>query len=80
MAKPAHITNVGAPDPELKTSPILEPGDEELYGVELEPGICYFNSVRYVSGQYVCSGDELLRCDASGVWVRTGSCHPDIAP
>jgi hypothetical protein len=81
MTKPVAIRHVGAPDPERKTSPILEEtSEEEPYGVELEPGLCYFNDVRYSAGQYVCSGDELLRCDPTGVWVRMGSCHPDIAP
>jgi hypothetical protein len=63
---------VGAPDPELETSPILE--DEELD--ETEPkgtaGVCYFNGVSYRIGQYVLSGHEVLRCEASGVWVPQG--------
>ena len=64
---------VGAPDPELKTSPILDEEDnEELsFDAELEAPVCYFNGTAYGLGQYVLSGDEILRCDR-GVWVRRG--------
>ncbi len=71
---------VGAPDPELRTSPIVEALDETAAGVapELEDHApCYFNNVRYAQGQYVCSGSgELLRCER-GVWVQLGGCDPD---
>jgi hypothetical protein len=68
---------VGAPDPELNTSPIV--GDE-MEAVEVEsraqPGCCYFNSVEYPLGGHVVSGSELLRCEAPGVWVRAGELPP----
>jgi len=63
---------VGAPDPERETSPIV--GDEDE--VEVEPNVaggrCYFNGVAYGIGDCVLSGAELLRCQAPGVWVREG--------
>lgn len=78
-----HPPYVGAPDPELRTSPIVEasPAEEgpELEVLpEMEGGAaCYFNNVRYRKGEYVCSGTgELLRCE-KGVWVQVGSCDPD---
>jgi hypothetical protein len=73
------IQQVGAPDPELRTSPILEELDEglETFATELlETSVCFFNDERYHDGALVCSGHELLRCER-GSWVRTGSCDPD---
>ncbi len=64
---------VGAPDPELKTSPILDEEDENELSLdaELQSGACYFNGTAYRTGQHVVSGDEVLRCER-GVWVRCG--------
>lgn len=74
-----RLPRVGAPDPERTTSPILDE-DEELPAA-LEPeggnGVCYFNGVAYPPGQYVLSGNELLRCERPGVWVRRGEMRPD---
>lgn len=70
---------VGAPDPELRNSPIVEDTDEnfEVAGQEVsEDAVCYFNDQMYRNGAYVCSGSDLLRCER-GAWVRTGSCDPD---
>ncbi len=80
MSNAHKPTQVGAPDPELKTSPIVEAvdeaGDEILPELEDYP-LCYFNSISYPEGAYVCSGSgELLRCE-KGVWVQMGSCDPD---
>ena len=80
MTTTHHPRMVGVPDPELKTSPILEESDEDYellaQGVE-ELQTCYFNNVSYVDGDYVCSGSgALLRCE-KGLWVRKGSCDPD---
>lgn len=75
IAKP----QVGSPDPELKTSPILEEFADDYSVLKQQvPGepVCYFNDKRYSHGSYVCSGDALLRCDY-GIWIRTGSCDPD---
>ncbi|MEZ5541561.1 MAG: hypothetical protein R3F42_05900 [Pseudomonadota bacterium] len=74
-----HAPKVGAPDPELKNSPIFDEtdADEPSFDLELEAGVCYFNSRSYAIGDYVCSGDDLLRCEGRGVWIREGSCHQD---
>ena len=71
------VAEVGAPDPELKNSPVIDDEIEEgeFSDIEREVQVCYFNGVRYASGDYICSGDELLRCE-NGVWVRSGS-HPE---
>jgi len=79
MSKTTHPVDVGAPDPERRTSPILDEdsaGDEDLT-VDLEPetGVCYFNDQAYAVGDFVCTGDELLHCEERGVWVRKGSCR-----
>jgi len=69
---------VGAPDPELETSPIV--GEDE---VEVEPnvsgGACTFNGVTFRIGDFVQSGAELLRCESPGVWVRDGELRPHPA-
>lgn len=74
-----HAPVVGAPDPELRTSLIIEETDEDFEVLEQEApetGMCYFNDIAYREGQRVCSGNELLRCQG-GAWVREGSCYPD---
>ena len=80
MASEQITTQVGAPDPELNTSPIVEDADEdfEVIAQEVEDlPVCYFNNSSYPSGKYVCSGNgELLHC-SSGLWVREGTCEPD---
>lgn len=71
------MPNVGAPDPELKTSPILENDEEqETLDSELEAGACYFNGVAYAIGAFVRSGSEVLRCVDRGVWVCQGEIEP----
>jgi len=75
MTKHVAVTEVGAPDPELKNSPIFdyESEEAEYEDLELESGVCYFNGISYPLGEYVSSGGELLRCMERGVWVRVGS-------
>jgi hypothetical protein len=67
---------VGVPDPEKTTSPIVGEDDD----VEVEPNVrgggCTFNDVAYAIGDFVQSGSELLRCEAPGVWVREGELRP----
>ena len=72
---------VGAPDPELRSSPIV---DEAAYDehagspdLEIEEGVCYFNGEAFPIGQYVRSGSEVLLCTGGGVWVRQGEKRPD---
>lgn len=74
MTKHVNVPEVGAPDPELKNSPIFddEAEEEEYEDLELERGVCHFNGTRYEIGEYVSSGSELLRCMERGVWVRVG--------
>jgi len=72
-----HVTQVGAPDPELKTSPILDEYADILLDVEMEAGACYFNNVAYPRGQYLLSGSELLHCEERSVWVRKGEMRPE---
>ncbi|WAK00842.1 DUF1496 domain-containing protein [Methylobacter sp. YRD-M1] len=79
MADRINRPQVGAPDPELNTSPILEEYPLEAQDFKLQqPGAksCLFNNRRYDHGSYICSGDNLLHCDY-GVWIKAGSCDPD---
>jgi len=80
MMKEGHPTQVGAPDPERKNSPILDDDsfseDDLTFDFEPETGVCYFNGQAYPIGEYVCSGNELLRCEERGVWVKKGPCRP----
>ncbi len=79
MSERIRAAQVGAPDPETRNSPIIEETDEEFEVASQEFGelpVCYFNGLVHPHGEYVCSGDELLRC-VQGSWVRVGSCDPD---
>ena len=76
MTEAQSAPNVGAPDPELKTSPIFDGSEEDMsLDQELETGVCYFNNETFSIGSYVCSGNELLRCEGRGIWVREGACY-----
>jgi len=70
MTERIHALQVGAPDPELRNSPIVA-----AQALAEEP-LCYFNGHAYRHDQFVCSGSELLRC-ARGVWLQEGTCDPD---
>ena len=73
-----HVLQVGAPDPELRNSAVLEEGAEDFAEQGMlasDTPLCYFNDVAYKHGDFVCSGDELLHCQL-GVWVLQGSCDP----
>lgn len=78
MTKHIPVENLGAPDPERRTSPIFDSTeyDELSLDREIETGVCYFNDIAYPIGEYVCSGSELLRCEDRGVWIREGTCYP----
>jgi len=73
----SHVTQVGAPDPELRTSPIFDEYEELSLDLELESGACYFNNMVYPAGQYLLCGSELLHCEEQGVWVRKGERRPE---
>jgi len=79
MTDKTNAPQVGAPDPEMKNSPIFDSADSDSLSLdlELESGVCYFNGNAYDMGQYVCSGDELLHCVERGIWARTGPCQPE---
>jgi len=79
MSDTQEIPHVGAPDPELKNSPVFDEADNDYLSLdlELESSACYFNGKSYTIGQYICSGGELLRCEEKVVWMREGSCHQD---
>jgi hypothetical protein len=72
-----HITHAGAPDEELRTSPIFDEYDDISLDFEFEASACYFNSVAYPIGQYLLSGDELLHCEGRGIWIRRGEMRPE---
>lgn len=72
MKQERPLPQVGVPDPEMKTSPIyirdaVETPDPDF---ELEEGVCYFNGLAYARGDYVLSGEDLLRCEDPGIWVQ----------
>jgi len=72
MTKPHHAPQLGAPDPEKRTSPILDRDDEDVSSLdyEIESGACFFNGQRFGIGEFVRSGHELLHCEERGVWVK----------
>jgi hypothetical protein len=78
MNKP--LEQVGAPDPELKNSPILDETQLDEHAgardLELEEPACYFNSELYPIGAFVQSGSEVLQCTGRGVWARVGEKRP----
>lgn len=75
--KHMNVEEVGAADPELKNSPVLDDIDVEFEPVvsEEQEAVCYYNDVSYPVGTYVSSGPGLLRCEKGGVWVRAGSSY-----
>lgn len=80
MSERIAVPHVGAPDPEMRNSMIVdETAEDDLDGIDpdsVEFATCYFNDMAYDNGRHVCSGDELLRCE-HGKWIRIGSCDPD---
>lgn len=73
----AHVLQMGAPDPELNTSPIHGDAEDFSLDLEMETGACYFNDAAYPIGQYLRSGSELLHCEERGIWVRKGEIRPE---
>lgn len=75
------LPQVGAPDPELKNSPILDETEDDEHeasrDLEIEAGACYFNGEAFAVGDYVLSGSEVLQCAERGVWLRKGEKRPD---
>lgn len=56
--------HVDVPNQELKTWPIFDDIEKALLSLDtvLESHSSYFNDGIYSIGQYVCSGNGLLRC------------------
>ena len=79
MTEIKHVQDVGAPDPELNTSPIAEENDDEFEVLRQEmPGepVCYFNNQSFPTGAYIKSGTSVLKC-VYGIWELAGSSDPD---
>lgn len=79
MTEFKHTEDVGAPDPELNTSPIAEEGEEDTEVLRQEvPGepVCYFNNKSYNNGTCVKSGTSLLKCNY-GIWIPAGPADTD---
>ncbi len=53
-----QLHNLGAPNPEAKTSPIMEETDERFDELEQEleeQAVCYFNNSAYDNGSFACA-------------------------
>jgi hypothetical protein len=68
MTNDVHIPNAGAPDPELKNSPIFdhESFETEAADLELETGVCYFNATRSVMSFAAAMRYCVVKSAASG--------------
>lgn len=78
MATHAGTTNVGAIDPELKTSPVLEETAEESYELSQQApdsAVCFFNGEVFATGEFVRSGAAVFEC-RRGLWVEIGPADP----
>jgi len=65
---------LGAPDPERKTSPVAWEADEDTEALREavpEEAVCFFNDRPFDHGTVVKSGSTLLRCD-HGIWLPAG--------
>lgn len=73
-----RLREVGAMDPELPNSPILEELDEDadaLIQQAPEEPFCQFNGETFPNDELVISGTTVLRC-YRGVWVEAGPADP----
>ncbi|HET7596811.1 MAG TPA: hypothetical protein VFK15_07755, partial [Burkholderiales bacterium] len=70
------LPRVGAPDPELKNSPIVDESRlcEQPAPTEfgLQEGVCYFKGGSYPIGACVQSGSEALQRTEGGIWAYKG--------
>ena len=79
MTELKHAEDVGAPDPELNTSPIAEESGDEtdiLRQEVLGEPVCYFNNQSFPTGAHIKSGTSILKCDY-GIWIPAGPADPD---
>jgi uncharacterized protein DUF1496 len=66
---------LGAVDPERKTSPVAWESDEDTETLREsvpDEAVCFFNDGAYDHGTVVKSGSVLLRCD-HGLWLPAGA-------
>ena len=79
MTDMKHAADVGAPDPELNTSPVAEEGGDDTEDLRQQvPGepVCYFNSKSFDTGAYIKSGSAIYKCDY-GIWIPAAPGDPD---
>lgn len=78
MIERPRLREVGAMDPELTNSPIVEELDEDadaLIQQAPEEPVCYYNGQSFRNDELVISGTTMLRC-YRGVWVEAGPADP----
>jgi len=69
-----HVLEVGAPDPERDTSPIVGEEEELSLNVELKREACHFNGVAH---RRICAQRQRpAPVRELDVWVRTGEIRP----
>ena len=72
MTYSKNLIDVGAPVPDMKTSPIFLDMEDERQIIEAEipeERVCYFNDKSYPHDTYIKSTGTILRCDR-GAWVE----------
>ena len=70
----ARTQQLGAVDPERKTSPVAWEADEDTETLREslpDTTVCFFNDLVYDHGTVVMSGSVLLRCE-HGLWLPAG--------
>lgn len=70
----ARPPQLGALDPERKSSPVAWEGDEDTETLREsvpDEAVCFFNDLSYRDGTIVHSGSVRLRCDR-GIWLPAG--------
>lgn len=78
MSSNIGTRNVGAIDPRMKTSPIVEETSEDSFTLRQQvPGsaVCFFNGERFKAGEFVRSGTVILQC-REGLWIEAGPADP----
>jgi hypothetical protein len=78
MMPNAGIRNVGAIDPELQSSPVVEEMEEDAYTLRqqvADQAVCFFNGEVFRDGEFVRSGTMMLKC-SKGLWIEAGSADP----
>jgi hypothetical protein len=78
MASHPRVRNVGAIDPKLKTSPVLEETAEDadvLRQQVPDAATCRFNGEVFATGALIRSGAVMFEC-RRGLWVEIGPADP----